>query len=392
MPIRNLNDLSPIEDRPKPPPGGGGGEGGGEKEEQPDKESEEGEGEGEDEEKDEENKNKSKPSPNKPPKENDKSKSSGSDEEEDYFDDDDLGPGEPEDSNSGGDDDEEDEQDALERKIEDLLAQRKESDGSDAPPKKLDPPKDIKTSSGKDMTKVKEVPIPVFDWKTIISRFVKTAPPPGELSYTKADPRSATQIHIGSQLGAAPIKPGFIKSDAVKFNLFMVFDSSGSMASTIEQALAETGNLLNQQAKNVGTQIGVIFYSDRVIFKAGDLSRKEFWDITDVKDLKKSPPPSVPKQSLKEILSTKTTGATIFNSALASQIGGAAAAGYNVIMFSDRDILDGSNWKNFVSLFRAHGKRLFFIADNLPTYQAVITKLGIRSKDLPMFGVMDKKL
>lgn len=383
MPIRNINDLSPIESRPPPPPPTGDGEPG----EPPDeKEGETGDGEGEDEGEDETNSKPGKGKPSKkPPKEKPEEKKGtgqGSHDDEYKDDDDDLGPGD-----SSSDDDTEDDQDEIEKRIDDMLSKREESSGKE-PPSKLEPPKDIKTSSGKNMEKVKEIPNPVFDWRTIISQFVKTTPPPGDPSYLRPDPRSATQTHMGSQLGVAPVKPGILKGEPSKFKLLMVFDSSGSMSEDIEKALAETNNLIQKQFKNINAQIGIIFYSDRAILKAGNLSKDEFWNISNLSELGKSPQPSVTKETLKDILGQKTTGGTIFTSGLASQIGGAAAAGYNVIMFSDKDILWDNNFKNFQSLIAAHRTKIFFIAVDLDTYRSVITKMDVKSKDLPKFGCM----
>lgn len=397
MPIRNINDLSPIETRLKPPPGGDppgppGGDPPDDDEDQKGKGPSDDENEDDDENQDDDDDGGDPPSPpskkkpSKPSKKDDGGDSGGDDEYKDEDEDDDsLGPGATDE-----DDNDLDQEDEIEDRIEDLLSQREESTGKEKEPAKpLGPPKDINVSKGEKMQKI-ELPDPIYDWKTILAQFAKSKAAPEELSYRKPNPRSATQAHVGAQTGIAPLKPGIIKGDPFQFNLLMVFDTSYSMIGVIKDALSEARNLLMKYKKDIQPVVGVVFYSDKAVLKAGNLSTKEFWNISNLTDLGKPKPLGAAVQTQDEVLSQAVYGGTIFSEGLASQIGAAATKNYNTIIFSDDDILTGSNFTNFESLYQAHRSKIFFIASDISTYRNVLIKLKSRPEDVRKFGCIDK--
>ena len=53
-----------------------------------------------------------------------------------------------------------------------------------------------------------------------------------------------------------------------------------------------------------------------------------------------------------------------------------ASKGYNVIMFTDADIMHGNNWKVFVNFYKSYKRHMFLILSDNREYTAVCKKLG----------------
>jgi hypothetical protein len=347
MGIYKRSDISPIQIKMKPTKG------------QPGEPGEPGEGEGEGEPQDGQGKpGKGKPGEGKP----------GEGE----------GEGEPgEGGNQPGS-----EKSAIDKAIEDKLAKRKDASSEDltkqqAAKKSQEPPKPVKTGNAGDLYNDKTVYKPAFSWKDLIRQFVASQAPP-ETTYTRPSSRSATQVDIARQTGAAAIKPGERPGEDI-FKLLMVFDTSGSMMGTIGPALAETRNLLSKMAPNLDAAIGITFFASQPIFFAADLKNNTAWTVPSFNDMKK-PVPKTAKKPLNIVLQSSMSGGTDFSAGLAAEISGMASKGYNIIMFSDEDMLYGDNWTNLVNLYKSHKQKFFFIADSSASYNAIVKKLGVQPR------------
>jgi len=279
-------------------------------------------------------------------------------------------------SQSDESDDDVDSDDKLDQSIEEKLSQRKDETVEDM------------KKSGKGMpgagkpghdpnARPKLEPIStsldnVINWKELIRQFVTKAGPP-EITFAKPHRRTATQVSIAQQIGAAALRPGERNGDGV-FKLVIVFDSSGSMGSTIRSALAETTAMLLKIKGSLNPIVGLTFFADKPLYLAADLFNNTAWPIDSLRDLKK--PAVGEKMPLSQVLRSAMTGGTTFDSSMSEHLASMAAQGYNIIIFSDTDILLDSNWPNFTSLLSKAKNQLFFIANSKKALELVIKKLG----------------
>lgn len=285
----------------------------------------------------------------------------------------------PDGEGEGEGDPSDDEDDALDQSIEDKLSQRKDETVDDMK-KAAGKGKSGKPNMGggapQKLKPTVTASIKAVNWRELIRRFVSSAGPP-ERTYAKPNSRVATQVSIAQQVGATAVKPGDRTGEGV-FKLIIVFDTSGSMSGTIGSALAETAAMLQKNKGTLNPIIGLTFFADNPLYLAADLISDTAWEIASFKDLRKGSPPT--KVPLSQALSSAMSGGTRFDSKLAGHLASMASQGYNVIVFSDSDIMYGDNYSNFLSLYRAAGSKLFFIADSDQTFQALIAQMGVYPK------------
>lgn len=271
----------------------------------------------------------------------------------------------------------------IEKSIEEKLSKRKDMDEEDlkkeeeAAQQNAGKPAPLKTGDPSNLSAKTSTHKPMFGWKELIRQFVASQAPP-EITYTRPSARSATQVDIARQLGAAAIKPGERPGEDI-FKLLMVFDTSGSMSGAIGPALSETRALLSKMSASLDAAVGITFFASTPVFFAANLRDNKAWSVPSFNVMTK-PVPANSKRALDEVLKSSMSGGTDFNAGLAAELSTMAAKGYNIVLFSDTDLLYGDNWTNFVNLYKSHKQKLFFIADNSYSYNAIITKLGVQPK------------
>jgi hypothetical protein len=177
-------------------------------------------------------------------------------------------------------------------------------------------------------------------------------------------------------VGAAAIKPGERPGEET-YKLAFVFDTSGSMSYAIQPALSEARNLLKQQTASSDSTLGICFFADRYLLLEANLLKNTAWKLDSFTNMGR-PVPESAKQSLDDVFKSAYTGGTTFSSALVSELSKIAGQGYNVIIFSDTDLIYGANWENFLKLYNSYKTQVFFIAPDLRNYQAIIKHLGIK--------------
>jgi hypothetical protein len=154
-----------------------------------------------------------------------------------------------------------------------------------------------------------------------------------------------------------------------------VFDTSGSMSGTVQQALREAESLLKQLGKS-SAAFGVTYFAGNHVSFAVDIGQNYYAPISNVADLTKTIPKDKKKKPWKTVLTLDATGGTVFGKSLSGELANAAGSGYNIMIFTDTDILVGDNWENFKNLFIKHKRNVFFIADSEGTWREVCKKLG----------------
>lgn len=219
--------------------------------------------------------------------------------------------------------------------------------------------------------RIEKAVTPAFSWKQLMSQFVLSQKKP-ESTYAKISKRSITGVATAMTTGAGVVKPGErIEEEA--FKLLFVFDTSGSMGGVISTALAEASNLIKQNFDNVDSALGVTFFADSPEYYAANLGDGIYWPVASFNDLDK---PSRLSRPISELFKMKLSGGTNFTTGLVGQLGAMATKGYNIILFTDSDILIGSNWKNFLNFYKNHKRHMFLILDNRYTFNQVCKQLG----------------
>ena len=214
---------------------------------------------------------------------------------------------------------------------------------------------------------------PVFSWKTLMQQFISSQSEP-ETTYKKISRGAVTGVVSADEFGAGAVKPGERTTEEA-FKLLFVFDSSGSMGGTIAIALAEASNLIAANFDNVDAALGVTFFASSPEYFAANLAEKKFWRIPTFKELDKMKTPAT-KFPLDGLFKLKISGMTDFSKAITNELSIMASKGYNVMFFTDSDIIYGDNWTNFIAFYKAHRANMFLILNNANTYKQVITKLG----------------
>ena len=216
---------------------------------------------------------------------------------------------------------------------------------------------------------------PKYSWKQLLEMFV-TSKSSSETTYKKISRSSVTGVSAADEFGAGAVKPGERELEEA-FKLVFCFDSSGSMYGVIEKALAEAANLIKANSENVDAALGVTMFADSPMYYAANLGAKKYWPIASFSELDrlKVPTNTLPIAGL---FKAYISGSTVFGPALATQLGMAVSRDYNIIIFTDDDITYGSNWDNFLALFKRHPKNIYLIAADINCYQSIVKKLGIQ--------------
>lgn len=221
--------------------------------------------------------------------------------------------------------------------------------------------------------KIDKPAVPTYSWKELMSQFIMTQKKP-ENTYARVSKRSITGVTTAVATGAGVVKPGE-RQDEEAFKLLFVFDTSGSMGGVVGKALSEASSLVSQNFENVHAAMGVTFFADSPEHYAANLQDKAYWAVSSFNDLEKTPPAGG-QRDINELFRMTLSGGTNFSTGLASELSIMASKGYNIIMFTDSDILIGSNWKVFLNFYKSNKRNMFLILNDRNTFDAVCKTLG----------------
>ena len=76
------------------------------------------------------------------------------------------------------------------------------------------------------------------------------------------------------------------------------------------------------------------------------------------------------------VLHLAGSGGTEFGSSITTTLQSMAAKKFNIIIFSDSDLMHGSNWTNLTTLWAANKGSVCFVADEKSTFDAACKQLG----------------
>jgi hypothetical protein len=254
-------------------------------------------------------------------------------------------------------------------KPSDINANDKKTDESlDKDGKSLDRPKDstqqTAPGSGKGGSHVIDPSsvVPRFNWRTLIDKFIKSAKPLQEETYSKPARRNVSNLSIARQVGAAAIKPGIKTMDILDVSLLFCVDASGSMAGDVAKVMSNALALLRQPMFAKAQVALTRFSGEHTTFKC--IPRTDQASV--VRSVTDKPAKYETKMSTE--FSRAELGGTVFGPALAQDLRTALTHKYNVLIMSDGDVTSGSNFTNLVELIKSHPANVFVIFNNRESY------------------------
>jgi Mg-chelatase subunit ChlD len=214
-----------------------------------------------------------------------------------------------------------------------------------------------------------------ISWQAMMRKMFQSAGQLFDTSYTKPHRRNVSGMEIARQTGAAAIKPGVKTLDQPVVKILLAFDTSGSMYEDIPQVLAEARKLLRLLNKQSDT-IAVVFWSGTDAWFQCDMKANTYAKISDISELKSPMTKKDTEKDINKLLSKGADGGTIFSSKLASACNQLAIDGWNIMIFSDDDILAGDNRERFIQLWETNKSKIFFIANDDNTWRSACAAVG----------------
>jgi hypothetical protein len=206
---------------------------------------------------------------------------------------------------------------------------------------------------------------PKINWNTILSKALKSPAYIKGLDYGSIDPRAVSYVNVAKDLGSMPITPASKKTEILNQKICLVLDTSASMMYRYPQVLAEAKTIA---AKTKEYNVCVCMFSDTVGWFEVDVKNDRWWQLNSPNDFGKKP--VTVNKKWKTLLDKGSPGATIFSSQIAADLKKLCGEGFNVILFTDSDIVNSSvNWKNFMSIYKDYAKQLFYIVDTNNTWR-----------------------
>lgn len=217
--------------------------------------------------------------------------------------------------------------------------------------------------------------VPKMNWRSMIKMMVSSSIESIDTSYVKPSRRGLTGISVAAQTGAGALKPGE-KIDEQKHNrVALVFDTSGSMWGTIPVVLAEVKTLLKQLGKS-NYPITVVFFAGSADWYQVNLGDKSYHKINSVAEVGKTLSKKDASPDYERLLTSAGSGGTNLSSSLVNGLDTLANMKYNVMIFSDSDLLYGENFKNLSYLWSKHRNSVFMIWDSLEVWRESCKQLG----------------
>lgn len=216
---------------------------------------------------------------------------------------------------------------------------------------------------------------PRMNWKSIISLMVSSSVEKIDTSYARPSRRGLTGVAIAAQTGAGAIKPGERIEEEKQNKILLVLDTSGSMYNAIPKALAEVKQLLIRAGKS-SFPITVCFFASGSKWYQINLGHDTWGELDNIADAGKTLPRDKLSKGWQDLISKASTGGTEFDGKVVDWSNQLLSQGYNMLLISDTDMLYGSNWSNFLSLYNAHKSSVFWICDEVSTFRAAVKQLG----------------
>jgi hypothetical protein len=208
---------------------------------------------------------------------------------------------------------------------------------------------------------------PVFNWKSLLSKFVAKAKPDEEETYAKPSRKAISGVSQAVQVGAAVMKPSEQPLHP-KVSLAAIVDSSGSMHSDLPKIYSNLDALMK------GNNVSEI----RLTKFSGSQKHYALWPKKKAYSEMKSPkekPREVTSGSLSDLFSQSLDGSTDFDDDVKATMQAYAAQGLNQLIISDSDILHGANLTTLKEILKTV-PNVFIIFNNAAVFKEACKALG----------------
>ena len=205
---------------------------------------------------------------------------------------------------------------------------------------------------------------PQFTWTELIKKFISSADDSTEDTYSVPNRRNVSGVHIAAQVGRGALKPGEVPLDLKKAKIGFCIDCSGSMGGIIATVYANIINLLKTRANLSKNEITLIKFSNGFDIFKGVFAANKAAKVDKVTDRPKNW-----NLSLETVFKQFFGNATNFDTALANDIKLLLDDKYNILIFSDSDVVrDKKNFENLMSLIKNKNGKVFIVFDSHDTY------------------------
>jgi hypothetical protein len=261
--------------------------------------------------------------------------------------------------------------DILDRDIQDSLNGKIDKDDESSKSSGGSPGTGLGTPRGIDYSKIR----PKYKWNDLLKKMVTETGVTIENSYQKISRRSITSSHQVVTMGAGAVKPGDIRTpNRRKLKLCVIIDSSGSMGTVIDKVMTNLDNLLIQRKSNLKLDEEFFIFMFSGSYDIFTAKPGKGGQATHIKSIK-GEPGDLGVMPTTKLFSLHMAGGTVFSSELAGEAEKLASKGYNILIITDGDLLDGSNFTNFAKLYRNFKKNVWLLLDSRPTFESFVTKM-----------------
>lgn len=239
-------------------------------------------------------------------------------------------------------------------------------------------------SPGKDRGAIVEVDwksiTPTFNWKTILKELITSTAKKVEETRRKPPRRVATGISVGAQVGSYALPASEVPLDEDEFKLLLILDSSGSMMEPMPIIFAEMDRLLKSANKQM-SNLRLIRFSDTHAIYDINFKKKSTARISTHGEK-----PTKWEHNLENLMTTSTSGGTVFTEKIFEETAAMVKDGYNVILFTDDDIVSGDNGAVFRKMYNTFKREFWSIFADQGSYARACEFLKTKPKNFTHFA------
>lgn len=217
---------------------------------------------------------------------------------------------------------------------------------------------------------------PKLNWRAMLKKMVPSGVEKNE-TYSKPSRRTTSSMVTIAQTGAGVVKPGMKEIDSEKKGLCFILDNSGSTMGKIGEMQNDIMMLLAKEAKKLNGVMYVMKFSNDVHYFKVDVKTKKYARITDVADFIATGKSNIKcDEPIKGLFRSTYGGGTELTSKITMACKTLFTMNFNVVMFSDTDIVAGNNAQQLQQIYNFGKKQLALIGCDKNDYKAFVDLLG----------------
>lgn len=217
---------------------------------------------------------------------------------------------------------------------------------------------------------------PKMNWKAMLKKMVPSGVIENE-TYSKPSRRTTSSMVTVAQTGAGVVKPGVKEEDSEKRGLCFVLDNSGSTMDKIGAMQNDIMMLMQKEAKKINGIMYVMKFSNDAHYFKIDIKKKKYARITDVAEFVATGKSSVkPDKPVAELFKSSYGGGTELTAKITMAVKTLFTQKFNVVLFSDSDIVGGNNSTQLKQIYNAGKKQLALIGCDKNDYKNYVNLLG----------------